>query len=245
MNNFGNFKDLNDLIEKIEPISGKRLMESVEADSMSEKTADVVVPKLPDDKFVSRKAAGNTPEPKSEEPQLGSADTIVEGDVRGMGPTTGLTVLYVDKDGNHPSGKTWTQYSRIQDPQHLYDAARKHQQVAGEARNPAVGFLIVQLDKNGRIEKEFHEFSEIPDYLKEKVGLTEAFDDKKQVVDESPMDSAQEEMNTVDKVMDRFNDIFDKKFNPKSIKFDVDSTKQHLEVSDKEITKIPRGWRNV
>lgn len=75
-----------------------------------------------------------------------------------------------------------------------------------------------------------------------KMGLHEAFD-KHDASDEDPMDDAQKQAAIFDKVRGMFNTVLDRKFEtPKTIKYDMDSSKPMNHVSDKPITKIPRGW---
>lgn len=64
-----------------------------------------------------------------------------------------------------------------------------------------------------------------------------------QTIDEKPQHTAMNERNSVDKVRDALNLIFDKKFStPKTIQADLDASHPKNKVSEEPFTKMPLGW---
>lgn len=226
-----------DCYDKINEISEQPLVESYEGDvEIEPELEDVVVPMLPNNKFEKKKdgSAGNpVKEAEPKEAQFGSVDANPKLEAESFEKTFNFYVVrFFDKGGNERLG-TWSFIPNTKVPKNIIDNAKFRLPNVGTVTDRPVGFNVYGSDtKYGNENLIFTH--------KEPGIQMESFEGS---VDESPMKTAKENVNAIDRVKIYLDDIFMGKFIPPSkVKFDQDSSVTKTHISDSPLRESPKGW---
>ncbi len=247
------FKEYNKLLESVSPISDESLLEDEQNQFMRTVTEDVVVPNLDDGKFTTVKkkevAAGNEPKPEGDvkEAQLGCADNKMEAvaneteTIKLFLPELKATIILKENttdgaifsDNYQPSIKVNNKLFAILNWKQILNLAVKVNTRLFGDKEKILGFLADLVNKN---------LSKASSAEKVLEPAFEGFTDR-EVSDDSPVKNSQKNAFTYGK-MKEFANIFEKKYIPSDgkPKYDVDSTKNKVIVSETPIKDVPKGW---